>query len=213
MLADPSVLSHGRWDGCEDLLYLAEEVTGAPIDTAASYETGSNTKHWPPPPQPQRAPWDQGPRPVVVLARDLTQPIHSIPGTGGLLPVIYPPPRWLNPDLMFELTATFARLVTLNGDLPAELGCHYLVVHIDLGDSWRLRPEVTGPMPDELSLSGELSVQATVGAPTDTVKAWTPAVQAEALAAAAALALLAALTPNHTARPHIQELYDQGAGL
>ena len=211
VLDDPSMLSHGPWDGCEDLLYLAEEVTGAPIDTVVSYETGPNTKHRPPPP-PQREPLDQGPRPVVVLARDLTQPVHNIPGSGGLLPaIIYPPPRWLNPDLTLELTETFTRLVTVNGGLPGELGCQHLVVHIDLGESWHLQPEMTRPMPHELSLSGELVVQTTVGAPIDAVKAWTPAVQAEALAAATALALLATLPADHAARPHIRKLYDQGA--
>ncbi|RKE07812.1 DUF4240 domain-containing protein [Catellatospora citrea] len=213
VLTDPTVLARGRWDECEELLYLADEVTGTDIETALSFETGSNTRHWSVHTEPEREPWDQGLRPVAVGFRDMSAPIHCyrLDAEGHESPMtVFPPPRWLDAELDHRLTLSLARSVALQGGLPPDLGCEHVRVHVDIGESWRLHPEVSAPRRDEDDIVDGPIVEAWVGAPAGVVRSWSSAEREEALGALAALALLAVLPADHAARAELQALYELG---
>ena len=213
VLANPALLASGRWDHCEGLLYVASEVIGQEIVTKVSYETGSNRKHWPPRAEPPREPWDQGTRPVVVDCRDLATAIQTeafLPDGTTAPELFYIQPPYISRDLNNELFMPFVRLIALNGGLPPSLRTDSIWVEMDFGPSWKLEPEISGPVEDTRFFVGQV-MKVRVGVAADEVRGWPEDAKRDGLRAVTALALLAALPDDHLARPHIQAMYDVGA--
>ena len=119
VLADPTALLARSWEDGEALLQVAVEAADAEIDTAVSYETGSNTLHWEP--RYERAL-------VAVLPEGW--------------------PRWLSTEMALEAEQTVHRIVQDGGGLPASLGAHQVVVAMALGDVWEVAPRVDGVVSD-----------------------------------------------------------------
>ncbi|MCA0146484.1 DUF4240 domain-containing protein [Blastococcus sp. LR1] len=214
VLRDPAVLAQGEWDECEDLLYVAEEVLGDDIDTKVSYETASNLQHWTPRAEPEREPWDQGLRSVSVDAHDMADPIEAERPTadGGWEPeIMYVAPRFLGSSLLYDVSTDLARIVTTNGGLPGELAAGHVVAVVELGESWRLEPQVGEPTRSELGDHRELTVR--VAVPTATVRGWTTGERRTGFASLAAACLLAVLPTTHAAVPGLERLRAAGEGL
>lgn len=210
VLAEPSLLASGEWDECEALLYVADEVLGEEIDTKVSYETGSNDQHWTAWSEPLREAWDQDVRLVYVDCRDLSDPIDSerIYPDGRTEPMRdYMPPRYISHDLIEELTVTFAKLIAINGGLPAHLRAEQVQVIIDFGDVWQLEPEVGEPVKDpEFDIE-----QRPVRVSAADIRAWDTETKRLGLLALAASCVLAVLPNDHAARDEIQRIHDRGA--
>ncbi|MER7009617.1 DUF4240 domain-containing protein [Dactylosporangium sp. NPDC000555] len=210
VLAEPSLLAADTWDECEDLLYVADEVTGDDIDTKVSYETGSNERYWPVSGEPDREPWDRGHRLVYVECRDLANPIHgeNIHADGSTEPFVsYLPPKYVPWNLVEELVMMFSKVVTLNGGLPAEVGAVQLVVTIDFGDDQQLEPVVGEPAEDDEYHVGMVRpVHVTVDAAE--ARHWTTDVKRSQLSMLTALCVLAALPEQHPARPDLMRIAD-----
>jgi hypothetical protein len=216
VLADPQLLAAGEWDDCEDLLYVAPEIVGDDIETALSYETGSNLRYWSAPVVPEREDWDSGPRPVIVTLRDLSRPRHgeTLHPDGTVAPDLeHSPPAAIDWDLYDSLTVDLARAVVTGGGLPFGADeVDLLEVAIDVGRSWQTRPERVGPAPrPTLGLAAVLQLQVEV--PSREVAGWSPAEQHRGLLALAAVAVLAVLPPNHGAADKLTALHAAGKDL
>jgi hypothetical protein len=74
VLADPAILQAELWDDGEALLYAADEAVDDEIETRRSYETGSNTAHWPPVPDDES---DHGSPLVAVCSRTCSTPSRA----------------------------------------------------------------------------------------------------------------------------------------
>lgn len=202
VLADPTVLATGEWDECEDLLYVAEEVFGDDIETSVSYETGSNTEHWTPRPEPEREPWDHGLRLASVHVRDLSEGFEALrPAADGEWEpfVFYGPPRFLGNEILFDVSTDLARILATAGGLPEELGVEHVVALIEFGDDWQLEPRVDERVRSESGPHQELPVRVRVSSAT--VRGWSLDQQRAGVGAVAAVCLLAALPDEHAAVP------------
>ena len=212
VLADPTTLSRGLWDECEELLYVADEVADDEIDTKVSYETGSNTQHWAPRVEPEREPWDQGRRLVWVDCQDLSDPVPGetyFPDGRTEVFVDYLPPTYVDRKLDEELTLTMARIVATNGGLPTAVGASRVTVVLEFADQWQLRPEVA---PAERERDADDFTRAVRVSVSDAeARSWSPVVRREALLAVAALCVLAVLPDDHAARPELERIRDAGA--
>lgn len=219
VVADPALLATGRWPDGEDLLYLADEVAGKDIDTTYDYETGSNERHWPERPEPDREPWDTGPRPVVVECLDHTRPVEAarVLHDGTEVPeLLYAVPRFLDFELVSALTVDLSRAVVLAGGLPAALGVTRVAVTIGLGEDWRTAPVVGAPREDDefgVSDPPEMLLPVTAQMPLATLRAWPPQTRRTALTALAAACVLAALPVGHRSRPALEAIHREGAAL
>ena len=207
--ADPSLLASGVWDDGEDLLYVAEEVAGREIETAISYETGSNVQHWTDTNKPAREDGDQGRPPVYVEFRDLSKPmdaerVYSDGRTETLFE--YEEPEFLDYDLIDDVSRMAARAVALNGGLPAAVDAVQVQVIIDFGDKWRLQPEIGEPIEDDWRVR---PVRVSVCA--DEVARWNPTAIREALHSLTASCVLAVLPEDHDARAELEQIQSQGA--
>ena len=212
VLADPTTLARGLWDECEELLYAADEVAGGDIDTKVSYETGSNGAYWAPRVEPEREPWDQGRRLVWVDCRDLSDPIEGekVFSDGHEEPwQWFSTPPYVERELDEELTLTMARIVTVNGGLPAEVGAPQVMVVLDFGDQFKLIPEVAPAVMEEDLDELVRPVRATVLG--SEARSWSPSVRREALLAVAALCVLAVLPDDHSGRHGLEQVRDAGA--
>jgi hypothetical protein len=210
VLADPSLLERDEWYECEHLLYVADEVTGDDIETAVSYETRSNQRHWTVPPEPDPEPWGDDRMPVSVMCHDLSNPINAMRPDGTLFPALYPAPDYIDLDELLVWGPTLARIVAVHGGVRSDLGVDQIGIRIDFDTAWRTEPEVVERYDDqEYHVGLVLPVQVAV-ADAD-VRSWPADVRAEALMALAAACLLAALPTGHPARPEIQAVHDRGA--
>jgi hypothetical protein len=210
VLADPTILARRQWDWCEALLYVAPEALGRPIDTTESYETGSNREHWSERVEPEREPWDDGIRPVVVDLRDLANPIGYMFADGRPAPPVYLPPSYVDVVACGELTVALARIVAVSGGLPAELGANHVRVQVDVGGTWRLEPEVGSIFDDdELHVPRVLPVRVQV-ADAD-LRAMAADDRRDAILALAARCLLAVLPDGHPSGSELRALDDRGA--
>lgn len=213
VLADPSLLASGEWDECEKLLYVAEGIIGDAIDTTVPYETGSNEQFWPLRPEPACGErYQDGPGTVRVDLRDLSEPIEG----GGVHPdgltdyfQYYPPPEYIDSDLVSELSTTFANLIAANGGLSTELAVEHVVVVIEFGPSWRLQPLVSEPIEDRFLDLGTIR-EVCIGACSDVAQMWSYQILRKALFALAARCLLSILPEGHAALPDLQRIYQQG---
>jgi hypothetical protein len=210
VLADPAVLASGTWDECEDLLYVAEEVTGDDIETKVSYETGSNERHWTPRAEPDEP---AGPRLVYVDGRDLSDPIEGMTyhADGSTEPdVTYLAPEHVPDRLWTDLTETFSQVVAGAGGLPPELDALQVQVFVEFGEEWDTAPRVSEPMEDpELGVPRVRQVR--VGVDDADAQAWSGPVRHEVLSALAAACLLAVLPEGHAARTELEQLRAAGA--
>jgi len=211
VLADPAVLTASQWEECEVLLYAAEEAVGEEIETAVSYETGENEQHWPPPtddPTEHRTPS------VLLLLSDPLDPSYA-PDDAGSTPAPRPEdmlgwPMWF-PVQVFVSTMDFANeSVHGSGEFPAATGPTPVQVRIDLGERWRLAPEV-GRVPDPFGRGEAAHVR--VEMRRHDLRSWQEPQQATALQAVVARCLLEVLPDGHPGRPALQEAVSAGAAL
>ena len=214
VLANPSLLASGEWDECEKLLYVAEGVIGEAIYTVVSYATGSNEQFWPLRPEPvDEEQYQDSSELVRVDLRDLSDPIEG----GGIHPdgltdyfQWYPPPGYVDQDMVDELSTTFATLIAANGGLPTELEVGHLVVVIEFGSAWRLQPLVSDPVEDRFLDLGMIR-EVCIGVCSDIAQTWPERILRKALLALVARCVLTILPEDHAARPDLQHLYQQGA--
>ena len=207
VLADPAALSTRRWDDGEALLYAAGEAAGKEIDTKVSYETGANDEHWSTDgsePEPGVAPL------VAVLLSDLLQPIEAWAGESMTPTVEYVWPLWFPMDVLETAGDRIDALVRDGGGLPASLEAEQIQIHVGLGDSWRVTPEV-GRATDDTGL-GEV-VEARVEMRQEQVRGWRAAEQEAALLAVIASCCLAVLPGDHGSRDALRQAAAAGAPL
>ena len=206
VLADPAVLESRLWEDGEPLLYAADEAADEEIDTALSYETGSNPEHW-------TLREDDGPveRPqAAVLLEDLREPIEGWDGETGEPLVEYAWPEWLPQEVSWQVSATASRLVGEGGGVTG-LGAEQVVVTVGLGEVWQLTPSVAGLVPDEFGEGHVLAVRAEMA--QDVVRSWNPEQQYTGLLAVAAGCVSAVLPEQHGARPGLRDAAASGARL
>jgi hypothetical protein len=212
VLADPTLLASGRWEECEELLYVAEEVADDDIDTKVSYESGSNEVHWSPRQEPVREDWDQGTRPVWVHCRDLGERIDGqrsfADGRVEAL-VTYLSPLWLSGRVLEGLTTSLSKPVAISGGLPPEL-CRQVEVQVDFGGEWQLAPVNLGVGVDDYGNDGVLTVRTGVNAAQ--IREWPASRRQETLLAIGAASVLHVLPPDHAARPALTALWEAGRG-
>ncbi len=200
VIADPSLLAQGSWPDFEDLLYVAEEVADDEIETAVSYETGSNAAHWSE--RPDIDPADLRPVSAALECRDMSQALEGMgyDEDGAERPlVLHLPPGFLSWDDMRAVTAELSGIVDDAGGLPEELGVSILLAVVELGDERDLRPEVRPPGPGRMNpavVEQEVAVRVVLSE----VKAWPRPDHARGLLALGSRCLLAVLPADHGAR-------------
>ncbi len=84
-------------------------------------------------------------------------------------------------------------------------------VHVGLGDSWQLTPEIAWKVKDEEGM-GEVT-QVRIAMRQADVRSWTRPQQETALRSAVALSVLAVLPADHLSRPTLADAATAGAGL
>lgn len=202
VLADPAVLRDRLWEDGELLLTAAD----VEVDTAVSYETGSNTEHWSPRP-------DDGPVErslVAVLLEDLQEPIEGWDGQG--VPVtMYGWPQWLPWDVTRAVSEELDGVVRAGGGVPASLGAGHVHVRLGFGEAWQTTPGHPDLVADEYGPGQVLEVRAELD--QSAVRAWSRDQQLTGLRAVAAGCLLAALPGDHGARPALERAVADGAEL
>lgn len=208
VLADPATLLRRRWDDGESLLYAADEAIGADIETRFDYETGSNEEYW----SPVEDDGSEHEMPiVVVMLFDLLHPIEAYLDEAMTQPVVeYPPPLWLA-EGVWDATGPLDAMVREAGGLPASLGAEQLQVHLGLGESWQLTPEVRGNVTDDFGVGQVVRVHA--GMVQARFRAWPVPDQKAALLSLAATCCLAALPGDHGSRAALLEAAAAGAHL
>ena len=206
VLADPAALEGRLWEDGEALLYAAGEAADEEIDTELSFETGSNSEHWPPLQEDGSV---ERPH-VAVLLEDLREPIEGWDGETGEPLVEHGWPLWLSQEVAGQVSATASKLVGEGGGVRG-LGAEQVVVTLGLGEVWHLTPSVDGLVPEEFGEGHVLDVRAEMA--QDVVRSWSPDQQVTGLLAVAAGCVLAVLPHGHGARSGLQDVLDQGAGL
>ena len=209
VLADPALLETELWDDGEALLYAADEAVDDEIQTRLSYETGSNTAHWPPPAEES----DHAPPLVAVLLEDLLDPLEGFLDAEMTIPapLMYAWPVWFPDDVLDGASTAADALVREAGGVPTELDVVQLQVVIGLGDAWQLSPAIEWHVQDDTGLGQVLRTRAQMRQAD--IRAWTPQEQEAGLLAVVATSLLAALPEQHDSRAGLERAVADGAHL
>jgi hypothetical protein len=210
VLADPAVLQTALWDDGEALLYAADEAADDEIETRLSYETGSNTAHWPPVPDGEA---DHMPPLVAVLLEDLLDPIEGFLDAEMTVPA--PPeyawPVWFPHDVLDAASTAADTLVREAGGVPPELDVVQLQVVIGFSDAWQLSPAIEWQVQDDTGLGQVLRTRSQMRQAD--VRAWTPEEQETGLLAVVATNLLASLPEQHDCRAGLEQAVADGRHL
>ncbi|EWT01327.1 hypothetical protein N865_10875 [Intrasporangium oryzae NRRL B-24470] len=213
VLADPAALASRVWPECEGLLYAAEEAAGVEyIETKVSFETGTNVEHWS---QPEVVPDDGVPAPrrvVWVDGEDLDDPLGGfrMAEDGGEEELVaHIPPRYLNHGAFFAASDLVNQAVEASGGLPDAFGGRSLACVVQFGEQVVV-PEVRVARDD---FDGKEVMRSSVWVSHDEARAWPKPERTARVTALAARAALAALPPDHGARPELEALASVALGL
>ncbi len=125
---------------------------------------------------------------VAVLLSDLLDVFESYDDDAMTIPV-HPPeyawPDWFPSAVLDEASNFVVAAVHGGGGIPAEMAVEQIRVHVGLGDSWQLTPEIAWKVKDEEGM-GEVT-QVRIAMRQADVRSWTRPQQETALRSAVAV--------------------------